>query len=237
MKASLLGALWGLGHSTGQLILGLMMVILKDRFNSLVPALAKWGGTSVGLSLVCIGVMGLMELRAEAQAFQQEQVSRQSTAQNAQRNRMQSQPALATEGEQPILIRFAVHDAMTSVWGCKGAGFLDVPALPTHISGAHDVSPSTGASFGVADGYVSAAAHHESLTTVDGAVEKDFSVGTFITGVLYGLQPDALFVIVPALTLPTKLAAAGYCLMFVLGTVGAMGGYTAVIGAQPAHPE
>ena len=62
-------------------------------------------------------------------------------------------------------------------------------------------------------------------------MEKDFTIGTFITGVLYGLQPDALFVIVPALTLPTKLAAAGYCLMFVLGTVGAMGGYTAVIGA------
>ena len=71
---------------------------------------------------------------------------------------------------------------------------------------------------------------------MDGAAEKDFSIGTFITGVLYGLQPDALFVIVPALTLPTKLAAAGYCLMFVLGTVGAMGGYTAVIGADCAHP-
>ena len=70
----------------------------------------------------------------------------------------------------------------------------------------------------------------------DGPIEKDFSVGTFVTGILYGLQPDALFVIVPALTLPTKLAAAGYCLMFVLGTVGAMGGYTAVIGAHGALP-
>lgn len=32
LKASLLGALWGFGHSTGQLILGLLMVLLKDRF-------------------------------------------------------------------------------------------------------------------------------------------------------------------------------------------------------------
>lgn len=43
-------------------------------------------------------------------------------------------------------------------------------------------------------------------------------------------QPDALFVIIPALTLPTQLAAASYISMFVVGTVAAMGGYTAVIG-------
>jgi len=43
-------------------------------------------------------------------------------------------------------------------------------------------------------------------------------------------QPDALFVIVPALALPTKLAAAAYILMFVLGTVAAMGAYTGIIG-------
>lgn len=36
--------------------------------------------------------------------------------------------------------------------------------------------------------------------------------------------------IVPALALPTKLAAASYILMFVLGTVAAMGAYTGVIG-------
>ena len=29
VKASLLGALWGFGHSTGQLILGIAMVVLK----------------------------------------------------------------------------------------------------------------------------------------------------------------------------------------------------------------
>ena len=65
MKASLLGALWGLGHSTGQLILGLLMVILKDRFDSLVPALSRWGGVTVGLSLIIIGVTGLIELSKE----------------------------------------------------------------------------------------------------------------------------------------------------------------------------
>ena len=48
---------------------------------------------------------------------------------------------------------------------------------------------------------------------------------------LRGGQPDALFVIVPALALPTKLAAAAYIITFVIGTVAAMGGYAAVIGA------
>jgi len=37
---------------------------------------------------------------------------------------------------------------------------------------------------------------------------------------------------VPALTLPTKLAAFAYIITFVLGTVTAMGGYAAVIGAR-----
>jgi sulfite exporter TauE/SafE len=61
-----------------------------------------------------------------------------------------------------------------------------------------------------------------------------FGLATFATGIVYGLQPDALFVIVPALALPTKLAAAAYILMFVLGTVTAMGAYTGAIGATSA---
>ena len=78
----MLGALWGLGHSTGQLILGLLMVVLKDRFDSLVPALSRWGGVTVGLSLIAIGVTGLLELRKElteaaAQLEEQPQVAYQ----------------------------------------------------------------------------------------------------------------------------------------------------------------
>ena len=58
-------------------------------------------------------------------------------------------------------------------------------------------------------------------------------MGIFATGVVYGCNPDALFCVIPAITLPTKLAAATYTAMFVLGTVGAMGGYTAFIGQPP----
>ena len=59
---------------------------------------------------------------------------------------------------------------------------------------------------------------------------QGFGLWTLATGVVYGLQPDALFVIIPALALPTKLAAAAYMGMFVAGTVAAMGSYTAIIG-------
>ena len=54
---------------------------------------------------------------------------------------------------------------------------------------------------------------------------------TLAAGVAAGLQPDALFVIVPALALPTRGAAVAYVLTFVVGTVAAMGGYAAAIGA------
>lgn len=58
------------------------------------------------------------------------------------------------------------------------------------------------------------------------------SLRTLFTGIVFGLQPDALFVIVPALALPSKLAAMAYIFMFVFGTVAAMGSYTAFIGAH-----
>lgn len=60
-----------------------------------------------------------------------------------------------------------------------------------------------------------------------GATQK--GIATYATGIVYGLQPDALFVVIPALALPTKTAAVAYCTMFVLGTVTAMGGYTLLI--------
>lgn len=85
-------------------------------------------------------------------------------------------------------------------------------------------------------------AHHESddeaairkIAARDGSnagkSEGRIALATFATGILYGLQPDALFVVIPALALPTKAAAFAYCLMFVIGTVVAMGGYTLCLG-------
>lgn len=163
LRASLLGALWGFGHSTGQLILGLMMVILKDRFEQLVPALSKWGGTTVGLTLLAIGALGVYESYFE-------------------------------------------HDH-------------DHHHLHHEATATSEDKPSSASS---------------SQTITQKSDHRRFRLATFITGIVYGLQPDALFVIIPALALPTKLAAVAYILMFVLGTVAAMGAYTGVIGATSA---
>ena len=47
---------------------------------------------------------------------------------------------------------------------------------------------------------------------------------------MHGLQPDALFVVIPALALPTKAAAISFITMFVIGTVVSMAAYTLLIG-------
>lgn len=169
LKASLLGALWGFGHSTGQLILGLLMVILKDKFTALVPALSKWGGTTVGLTLLAIGAMGIYESFFE-EHHEEGDTHTDSTA------------AVSSAA-----------DAFTSGVEVQTGGLLAVKEE-----------------------------------------RRGFGLATFATGIVYGLQPDALFVIVPALALPTKLAATAYILMFVAGTVAAMGAYTGIIGATSA---
>lgn len=59
---------------------------------------------------------------------------------------------------------------------------------------------------------------------------KRFIWGTYVTGVVHGLQPDALLILLPALTLP-KASALSYLGSFLLGTVAAMAAYTWFIGA------
>jgi len=159
VAASALGALWGFGHSTGQLILGLVMVLLKDRFHDFLPALERWSGTVVALTLIAIGAMGIWESH----------FAKEDDHHHAEEEAEAMKLALAGGG---------------SVAGAK---------------------TSAKASF-----------------------------ATYATGIVYGLQPDALFVVVPALALPTKAAAIAYCTMFVIGTVLAMGGYTLLIGTTSA---
>jgi cytochrome c biogenesis protein CcdA len=149
--ASFLGSLWGLGHSTGQLLLAIAFSFLKDQFTSLLPFLERWASTIVGLTLVAIGALGVYETFFEA------------------------------------------HDADASVDEEKLRELTDRSAHP-------------------------------------GRSESRIAAATFATGILYGLQPDALFVIIPALALPTHAAAFAFCAMFVIGTVLAMGGYTLFIG-------
>lgn len=160
--ASALGALWGFGHSTGQLILGLVFVLLKERFHDLVPALSRWSGTVVGLTLMAIGLMGIYETYFEG--------------------------GEAEEHAEPEL-KLAMAGGGTASAGSSSGSFQ---------------------------------------------AQARMGLATYATGIVYGLHPDALFVVIPALALPTKLAAIAYCSMFVIGTVAAMGGYTLAIGTTSA---
>lgn len=61
--------------------------------------------------------------------------------------------------------------------------------------------------------------------------KKDVGPATFVTGIVYGLQPDALLMVLPALSLPSRAAGAAFLGMFLLGTVLAMGSYTAFVSS------
>jgi sulfite exporter TauE/SafE len=150
LESAAVGALWGCGHDAGQLIFGLIFLILKDRLH--IEIIRTWGTRVVGLTLLVIGAMGIKEA-SEAAA-----------------------PCVALEN-----------------------GECDV---------------------GV----------YESLNNPTPR-KKKIGFATFATGIVHGLQPDALMMVLPALALPSRLAGAAFLTMFLVGTVVAMGGYTVFIGS------
>lgn len=58
---------------------------------------------------------------------------------------------------------------------------------------------------------------------------KKKTIGTYVMGLVHGLQLDALFVVLPALALPTAFATISYVATFVFGTIIAMAAYTFAI--------
>mmetsp|Transcript_30924 Transcript_30924/g.78316 ORF Transcript_30924/g.78316 Transcript_30924/m.78316 type:complete len:400 (+) Transcript_30924:162-1361(+) len=60
-----LGALWGSGHATGQLIIGLGCLLVRAGLIHMAwaPAVGKFSGLLVGASLVAIGLLGFYETR------------------------------------------------------------------------------------------------------------------------------------------------------------------------------
>merc|ERR1712157_8427 len=61
-------------------------------------------------------------------------------------------------------------------------------------------------------------------------VLSKFSLATFSTGFLHGLSPDAIFPILPAITLSSRSCAFAFVVAFLVGTIGSMASYTAFIG-------
>ncbi|KAJ9178800.1 hypothetical protein P3X46_010652 [Hevea brasiliensis] len=150
MESAVVGALWGCGHDAGQVIFGLLFLLLKDQLH--IEIIRTWGTRIVGFTLLVIGAMGIREA---------------SEAPN---------PCVALEN-----------------------GECDVSVYETLES------PTVG--------------------------KKKIGFATFATGIVHGLQPDALMMVLPALALPSRLAGAAFLVMFLLGTVVAMGSYTVFIGS------
>lgn len=150
MESAAVGALWGCGHDAGQVIFGLLFLLLKDRLH--IEVIRTWGTRVVGFTLLVIGAMGIRE---------------------------------ASEVPTPCV------------------------ALE---NGECDVSVYEGL---------------ENPT----AGKKKIGFATFATGIVHGLQPDALMMVLPALALPSRFAGAAFLGMFLVGTVIAMGSYTVFIGS------
>lgn len=151
MESAAVGALWGCGHDAGQVIFGLLFLLLKDRLH--IEVIRTWGTRVVGFTLLVIGAMGIRE------------ASEVPT------------PCVALEnGECDV----GVYEALQN--------------------------PAVGK-------------------------KKKIGFATFATGIVHGLQPDALMMVVPALALPSRLAGAAFLVMFLVGTVVAMGSYTVFIGS------
>ncbi|KAJ6402987.1 hypothetical protein OIU84_014991 [Salix udensis] len=149
MESAAVGALWGCGHDAGQVIFGLLFLLLKDRLH--IEVIRTWGTRVVGLTLLVIGAMGIREVS-------------------------------------------------------------EVPT-PCVADGERDVSV------------------YEPLETPAVGKKKRVGFATFATGIVHGLQPDALMMVLPALALPSRMAGAAFLIMFLLGTVVAMGSYTVFIGS------
>jgi len=141
-KAMFLGGLWGMGHNSGQLLLGAAFLLLKSRIPFNMAIIEQWAGVAVGITLAIIGWIGFMESRA------------------------------------PV--------------------------------GAGDEDPTEG-------------------LEMDSLGRVKLTWGTFATGVVHGLQPDSMFLLLPAFAMANKVAAGAFLACFLAGTVVAMGSYSAFL--------
>ncbi|KAH7437162.1 hypothetical protein KP509_05G059200 [Ceratopteris richardii] len=151
LESVAVGALWGCGHDAGQVIFGILFLLLKDKLH--IEILRTWGARVVGMTLVAIGITGIRE----------------------------------------------AHEAAV------------IPCLA-----------------GDASGFAPNGLQH---VDSDSNAKRNTVFATLATGIVHGLQPDALIMILPALALPSRFAGAAFLSMFLLGTVLSMSCYTAFIGS------
>jgi len=222
---ALMGALWGCGHNTGQMLFGLAFVLLKDRLPFDMEIIGQWGQGIVGGTLVIIGIMGWWEARAMARGESSHSHSHSHGLPFGIGKDMfgdghtHSHSHSHDDGDAVANLRFAHAHAESGVSNERNA---DNSALDVELD-AEARSESSEAS---------SASPVDSLEEEARRRKKDgsFLSWTYITGTIHGLQPDALLLLLPAFALP-RLQAVAFLGTFFVGTVVAMGTYTACLGA------
>jgi len=222
---ALMGALWGCGHNTGQMLFGLAFVLLKDRLPFDMEIIGQWGQGIVGGTLVIIGIMGWWEARAMARGESSHLHSHSHGLPFGIGKDMfgdghtHSHSHSHDDGDAVANLRFAHAHAESGVSNERNA---DNSALDVELD-AEARSESSEAS---------SASPVDSLEEEARRRKKDgsFLSWTYITGTIHGLQPDALLLLLPAFALP-RLQAVAFLGTFFVGTVVAMGTYTACLGA------
>lgn len=121
-----------------------------------------------------------------------------------------------------LLLKGRLHIELVRTWASRVVGVTLLAIGAVGLKEAQEVPVSILAEGGASNTYPGEAV---------GSRKNTQRLRTFATGLVYGLQPDALIMILPALALPSRLAGAAYLGMFLLGTVVAMGSYTAFIGS------
>ena len=222
---ALMGALWGCGHNTGQMLFGLAFVLLKDKLPFDMEIIGQWGQGIVGGTLVIIGIMGWWEARAMARGESSHSHSHSHGLPFGIGKDMfgdghtHSHSHSHDDGDAVANLRFAHAHAESGVSNERNA---DNSALDVDVD-AEARSESSEAS---------SASPVDSLEEEARKRKKDgsFLSWTYITGTIHGLQPDALLLLLPAFALP-RLQAVAFLGTFFVGTVVAMGTYTACLGA------
>ncbi|XP_037423598.1 uncharacterized protein LOC119288082 [Triticum dicoccoides] len=125
-----------------------------------------------------------------------------------------------------------LHIEVLRTWGTRVVG------LTLLVIGAIGIREATQAAPCVAAALEGGAHQHggnnsnalEKALLGAGGKKKEISFATFATGIVHGLQPDALMIILPALAMPSRAAGAAFLGMFLVGTVLSMASYTVLIG-------
>ncbi|CAM0912365.1 unnamed protein product [Alopecurus aequalis] len=124
-----------------------------------------------------------------------------------------------------------LHIEILRTWGTRVVGLTLMVIGAIGIREATQAAPCVAAALdGGAGGHQHGNNSLEKALLSGGGKKKEISFATFATGIVHGLQPDALMIILPALAMPSRAAGAAFLGMFLVGTVMSMASYTVLIG-------